>query len=140
MGEYPEARAGPMPGGMLHGKEMFVPLRAEDQAAPVRARDADLMQQRVETGSRLAHAGVSRDQPVAGELPRQPFEVLVLHDVVLLGEIRLPLQQHKSPQHTHKGHTSSDLVDAVVLKHIPDAKGGESDGEEKFEEGEHAVR
>ena len=67
---------------MLQCKKMLVPLGTEADAAPVWAGYGDLMQQRIEARGRLANAGVSRDQPVARKLPGQPFQVLVLHDVV----------------------------------------------------------
>ncbi len=127
-----------MAGEVLQGKEVLVTFRTEDQPAPVRPAHADLMQQRIETRGRLAHAGVPRDQPVTGELARQPLQVLVLDDVVLLGEVGVPFQQHEGRDHTDKGHTPRDFSDRFILKDIPDAKSGDSSSGEEFEERKHA--
>ena len=135
--EHADILRSAMSGEMFQGKKVLVTLRSEDESAPIGPTHADLMQQGIETRGRLAHASVPRDQPVAGELAGQPLEVLVLDDVVLLGEVRVPFQQHEGCDHADEGHASRHFRDAVILEHIPDAKGGDGGGGEEFEKGEH---
>ena len=72
------------------------------------------MLQRIEAGGGLAHAGVPGDQPVVGEHTRQPLEDFILHDVVLLGQIWLSLDQDHGSQRREKANPP---VASFMLSH-----------------------